>query len=166
MHISVCAADSQEAGSGSGDGDVEGGSGSIGSGEAGSGSGDGSSGEAASGSIGSGDGGSGSGDGSNGEAASGNRDLSSGSPLYASELSSGARLVGGSCALSQDVRLTALRTDGSIKGLEYLLLTGLLYGYAWSGSEEVFYSIDPQTAAVQVVLACAHRAARIWNHGS
>ena len=160
VHISVCAADSQEAGSGSGDGDVEAASGSIGRGEGGSGSGDGSSGEAASGPIGGGDSSSGSGDGSSSEAASGSRDLSSGLPLSASELSSGAPLVGvpdnqesGSCSPAYSVQVTSLGSDVSISGLEHSSSTGLLYGYAWSGLEQAFYSIDPLTASVQVAEA-------------
>ena len=59
----------------------------------------------------------------------------------------------GSCSPAYSVQVTSLGSDVSISGLEHSSSTGLLYGYAWSGAEEVFYSIDPQTASVQVAEA-------------
>ena len=58
-----------------------------------------------------------------------------------------------SCGESWGVDATTIGSDVTISGLEHSPSTGLLYGYAWSGSEEVFYSIDPQTASVQVAEA-------------
>ena len=59
----------------------------------------------------------------------------------------------GSCSPAYSMQVTSLGSDVSISGLEHSPSTGLLYGYAWSGAEEVFYSIDPLTASVQVVHA-------------
>ena len=59
----------------------------------------------------------------------------------------------GSCSPAYSVQVTSLGSDVSISGLEHSPSTGLLYGYAWSGTQEVFYSIDPLTASVQVAEA-------------
>ena len=47
------------------------------------------------------------------------------------------------CSPAYSVQVTSLGSDVSISGLEHSSSTGLLYGYAWSGAQEVFYSIDP-----------------------